>query len=70
MRNATCSELECDRTARARGLCEKHYDWHRRHGLLVNVVRPSREEYASTTSSASARCTTSGHARERKAERG
>lgn len=46
MPQRTCSVPACDRPFDARGFCNAHYLWHRKHGLLANVVRPTASEYA------------------------
>jgi HNH endonuclease len=36
---ATCTEPDCGKPVRARGLCNTHYQWHRRHGTLPARMR-------------------------------
>src|SRR4051794_9330884 len=38
---ATCTELNCGRPVRGRGLCGTHYAFHRRHGTLPELPPPT-----------------------------
>lgn len=55
IKNSRLPCKQCASPSRAHGLCKRHYDWARRHGLLPITVLPPQLLESATTESATQR---------------